>query len=1039
MILTRSKKNEIDIDGILHASISENRLQEILILVPTNRKLRKLKKEIIDATPDKVVTGLNLETLTTISQKLLSARSPFTELTESAAMVFIERVSKEINFKYFSVYPEGIPYGTLRRIKEVVSEYKRAGVSPDMLLKTAGKLDGAERNKTLDIYEIYKRYLNITLNLNAYEIGDVYSILLNRSAGDFADIFKEVFPEISIAVAFGFDEFTSPEAEILSRISSVTADELFINFDYYKFNPQLFSHLDKTFNYLKKKGFRQIKDKSSSYQTAFVKIVREKLFSGKKEKFAHAKEKIKIIEAPNRKSEVEVIAKGIKTLIAEKNVPPHKICVAFNLINNYSNLVRYQFSLHSIPLNITDRVPLDNSLPVTTLINLLGILESDYYYKNILRAILGGFITLKGVEPFSILSASRGLKIVAGKSNWINGINYALKNHSEETYNNLPKPMLESALESISAINNYLKPFAKELTIEEFVIEIKRLIKRTELVENILKENKNAIEKNVKAVTVFIENLEEIFGLISQEKKADEKFGVDFYLEILRSIARSSRFNVKERSDYGVLVTNIEETRGLNFDYLFIGGMIDKDFPSQYSPEVFVAEDFIKGEINHLTEQRYMFYRALSAWRKKLYLTYPLSEEKREFVESSFLKEFKNIFEYQLTKEADYSNVIASEFELQKTGIELVEKDSRNIRSAEILKRLSEIDRGKYSNPQNFPEFNGILIDENIPHDNKLSQESLNSLNKYRERVYSISQLETYAKCPFKYFVERALGIETIEEPTEDISPMEMGSIVHGILYDFYNSAVKENLFLPGCSDAVFNKAKELLFEIAEDYLNVPELNIPNAFLEKEKLLGIDGNEKDSILYRFLESERNSDRDFKPVMFETRFGFKHTDESKTETVELNGIKLRGVIDRIEINEKEKLFNVVDYKTGRNQITKNDLEEGLSLQLPVYLYAAKQILGNGYKPHQMVIYSLKYSKNDFGRKEISKMLVKGSVEEMIEANENIIENTGEKIAEYADGIAQGNFPLSKLEKRKEKVCRHCSFSPVCRITEIENLL
>ena len=71
MILTRRNIKEINLDSLIEEKITAGKLEEILFIVPTNRKIRYLKRELISASPSKVVVNIHLETLSTYSQKLL--------------------------------------------------------------------------------------------------------------------------------------------------------------------------------------------------------------------------------------------------------------------------------------------------------------------------------------------------------------------------------------------------------------------------------------------------------------------------------------------------------------------------------------------------------------------------------------------------------------------------------------------------------------------------------------------------------------------------------------------------------------------------------------------------------------------------------------------------------------------------------------------------------------------------------------------------------------------------------------------------------
>ena len=158
MILTKENIASVDIDSLFNQKIKPNKINELLLIVPTNRKARNLKKEIISNIPLRATSGLNIETIGTISTKLLQQIKPFKALSEAAATVFIKQSAEEIEMRYLSLYKEEIPFGTLDRIKNVISEYKRHGITPDILRKEAEKLDASEKLKALDIADIFEKF-----------------------------------------------------------------------------------------------------------------------------------------------------------------------------------------------------------------------------------------------------------------------------------------------------------------------------------------------------------------------------------------------------------------------------------------------------------------------------------------------------------------------------------------------------------------------------------------------------------------------------------------------------------------------------------------------------------------------------------------------------------------------------------------------------------------------------------------------------------------------------------------------------------------
>ncbi len=1044
MILTKENIGNVNVDLLISEKIDASKLSELLLIVPTNRKARNLRKEFISRIPNRATSGLNIETLGTISTKLLSVSHPFKQLSEAAATVFIRQSAAEIELKYFSLYKNEIPFGALDRIKNVISEYKRQGITPSLLRSEAGKLEQSEKQKALDIADIYENYRNKCFALNAYETGDIYSQLNQLTIKEFIVNFRKLYDEVNLIIIDGFNEFSNPEIEIIQKLSSVGNTKLFLSFDYSPNNKSIFSHLDKCYDKLYQLGFINIEEKNIHNQNKFHTILRDKLFNSQKltSKIDYTVSISKII-ANDREKEIELITREIKKIITYENCEPHRICLAFNLIQNYSSTIKDVFEKYGLPYNLSDRTPLDNSNPVTAIVNFLEIAENDFYFKNIFRALSSGFIDTNNVDVSNLYRLSSELKIVSGKENWTNSLKDAIANldysGDDDNDSDAKKSLYNKALSDIQFISELLKPFEGKLPIEVFHKRFSDFIVKTKIPFKLLSIEIDQ-EKNVRAFTDFLETMSEIFQLLSEEYGNEKAFTIDFYMDQIRTACNWARFNVKEKSDYGVQITTLDEIRGLEFDYLFIGGLCDGDLPTRYSPEIFSSGSFKKQAKIHQTEERYRFYQALCTWKKQLFLTYPLTESGKEIIVSTFLDEFEEVFSISSKNENDYEDIIFSNEDLQtligKNGTESVSGKMKSNLTVDLdkISHALEIDKIRNSEEQVESPYSG-----NISSDDP---EITTKLNSFLSKQYSISQLETYAKCPFKFFVERVLGIETIEEPTEDIEAIEMGRLLHSILYEFYSSLREKKIKLVNCDEKTFQQAEKIIFEIATDQLQLTAFRSPLTFYEREKILGLNGNKKESILYKFLETERKCEDDFIPMFFEVSFGrLKESGSDKIlsdqEPIIIDNIKLRGKIDRIEVDEKIKSFNIVDYKLSGAKPSFDDLKTGISLQLPVYLFAASELLSrkfNGkYSPNEMFIYSLKYAVDDFGKDRVTSTK-KG---DEIQSVEQLVDKSIEHVKNYVEDISKGKFYLSKLEERENKVCRFCQFRTVCRIDEVSN--
>ena len=1070
MILTKYKIDSIDLEQIIDDKIKTRCLNEILIIVPTNRKSRYLKKEIIAYSPGGAAGKINLETIGTFATNLFFCNSSngsavltkLRILSDAASSILLKQSLQECSLKYFGGKKE-IPSGTLQRIKNVISEYKKNGITPVKLKLEAVSLTETERLKAEDIADVYEKYDAKCKELKVREIGDIYSELIQITSEDFNNKFRRLYPDVNLIIINGFDEFTLPEIDIIDYTANVKDSKLFLYFDYYNYNPLIFSHLDKCYKYFTNKGFIPIIDRSQSELRKFQIEAREKLFRKKPSQLnASFNHLIFEITGKNREKEVEFIAKEIKDLITEKRIEPHHICVVFNLIHKYSPIIRDVFSNYGLPYNLTDRFSLNTSSAVISIINYLEILENDFYYKNIFRALSSGYLRSSNINLSNLLQASVDLKIISGFKNWTdslkNEINKPEEFELEESFSFNKKEIYKKALVDILKLERQLAPFSRKMTLTEFNKNFRDLVFtlgiHKKLINNddsgFIKGNES-IEKNIKAATVFIDTVHEILSLLELEYGDKAKFNLKFFLNNIRTAVSSIRYNIKEKSNYGIQVTTLNEIRGLKFDYLFIGGLCDGDLPTRYTPEIFFSGSFVKNEIKHQTEERYHFYQSLCSWEKGLYLSRPFQDDRQELAESNFLKEFRKLFALNTRNESDFSKGIYSKEELLSyIGKTVLNEDfdksikAENVNdysiNLESIKNSVIVDQIRLNEPFGDSQYTGKINHE-------LSSEAREKLCSYKDREYSISQLETYAKCPYKYFAERVLKLKPIEEPTEEIEALEMGSLLHNILYEFYKAIREKGIIISNASADDFRRAQDILFRIAEEKIDAGNFNSPLTFYEKEKILGINGKRENSLLYLFLKTEKENNENFIPEFFEVVFGnlpgsrySGRGHDIKLKELKAGDVKIRGKIDRIDINESEKTYEIVDYKLGGKKPKRDELDEGISLQLPLYMYAAKELinaqLNKDLYPDDPKIYSLKYKEGQFGKFSVNIGLKKKNTnDERREIIDNLINECLNSVEKFVKEISEGKFNLTTLKDRENKVCRFCSFKPICRIQEV----
>ncbi|KUO60274.1 hypothetical protein APF79_01270 [bacterium BRH_c32] len=1009
MIFSRENIKNLNISAIIRDSLDEGNLDSFLFIVPTNRWARTFKKELIENSPNRSSEKINIETLTTITQKLLQFYDKYNLISSATGYVFLKETIEEAEIEYFESYKNEVPDGTLEELNNVIGEYKKEGIDSKRLLENAEELSGYEKSKVHGIAKIIDIYTKKCFAARSLEIGDIYFIIANLPQEKFSELFKLNFPNVGLIYINGFNEYSSLELKIINKLSLIYGIKIFINLDYNTGNEKLHKHLTTAYESFIAYDYNRIGDINDHTNSSFY--LKDYLSQNFLRSVKKKEERYPIIklEGEDRYKEIELIARELKLLI-KQGIKPHKIAIVFNLIKEYSPLVREIFSIYEIPFNLSDRYSLDTIPVISSIINFLEIEEEDYYYKSFFRGISSKFLSISDTDFTELLKISSELRIISGYKNWVDSIKTQLSKGED--------PELKNALKGIIYVHNTLKPFVEPQSIETFLENLKNLIQNTGLFYKMLQSETDNAEKNVKALSVFYESIYEVLMQMKTYDGESKLYSLSEYLNILRTICKWSRFNVKERSDYGIQITTLEEIRGLDFDYIFIGGMCDGDLPTKQNSDIFLYGDVKKQIEMQFSKDAYKFYQTLSMYKKGIYLSTPSAGKNSNFEESYLIKALDRILDITSKSAADYSDSIFSKKEYlieagklgnEKYDIFYGKNDIIDDKRKEHLYNEIKIDQIRIDK-RNENEYNGVIGGTDL-------------LTPAFEKVYSITQLETYAKCPYKYFVERILHVETIEDPDENITSLEIGSLLHTILYNFYLEILKKSIVLKNCSAEVFNYVLNLIMKIGNDALDEYKFDRVKSFYEIEQIFGIEGDREKSILYQFINYERENENEFAPSYFELEFGM-----NGSLPIEINDVLIKGKIDRIDI--KENKIGIIDYKKSIAQVVKKDIIEGLSLQLIIYISAAidilKNKLDNEMLPEFVSYYSLKYSRKDFGLRKFPSSRDKNDLEYFIEISKTHIKN-------YVESIDKGIFNLTKLEGQK-KPCNNCAFSNMCRIAE-----
>ena len=221
----------------------------------------------------------------------------------------------------------------------------------------------------------------------------------------------------------------------------------------------------------------------------------------------------------------------------------------------------------------------------------------------------------------------------------------------------------------------------------------------------------------------------------------------------------------------------------------------------------------------------------------------------------------------------------------------------------------------------------------------------------FSKGTVSVSDLETYFKCPFMHFVY--YGLDAVKKQTPTYNEADVGTLLHEFLKRYLPELQKS-------TSPVSNAALHtLVYRIVDDIYKDPD------FVSIAIALG--GRHRARVEHRAeivarIVRDHLTVTDFRPALFEV--GFPKSKGGKLpslSTIDLEGVPLKGRIDRVDVLKSDgKNFAVAyDYKSGGAAVNVSDLYFGKKIQLHVYLAILE---ASGYTPSAALYYKLATREN-----------------------------------------------------------------------------
>ncbi|MGQ9646272.1 MAG: PD-(D/E)XK nuclease family protein [Thermodesulfobacteriota bacterium] len=870
--------------------------------------------------------------------------------------------------------------GFHRAMVDTLRDLKNACLSPSTVKsildnrKVKGALHVSKLRDLIRLWEAYEERLN---KLNWYDESD----LMMKGAQWVKD--SSHLKESPKILVYGFYDFNTVEKKFLEACFRDQETTFFFPSE----STPAFEFVKPALDWFRENGFKEAgagRPKIQPRKTPLDHLCQH-LFNGG-EKIETSAEALQILSAPGEPREVREVVREILQASRERKIAFHEIGVLIRSPEEYSRLFRETFDGLGINPYVREGFPLRETHAGRTLLMLLNIISKNFSRQSVIE--FATFTRLPSnqfsagkefpLTPSQWDAISIHAGIVEGQREWEERLGRLreswIKKGDEEEEGEGAKRFQKGDVVAVDQLIRFSKELFKYL--QQLSASNTWTGKATVLLDAFdgfvqQDEESHLVKQAVKRLSAL-----DVTGI--SPSQADFRHLVEEVLH--EKVIPTGKF---QRD--GPTVVNLMAARGVPFKMVIIPGMAEKSFPPRIRQDAILL-DHERKTLNRslcgketeplplktegrLDEERLLYRLSIGAAKEKLILSFPRIEigTGKERLPSSFLlasvkaltgesidfqkfEKFPGFTRIPLSEIAVRSPERALdevEFDISTGQQKLEEKKAEALLYLKVLSPffgrglLLEFSRwGK----RIFTGYEGILT----------SKEALRVLRErysiYKKSI-SPTQLEAYACCPYRYLLNGIMGIEGLTEPEREVTltPLDKGTLVHSILYEFFTDLKKQR----GSSLQLKPGDLEKLLEVAsQKFLEFEQMGVTGYSMLWE---GVKRDLLDNLVDFF--NEELNDTEFIPTYFEVRYGMKRHgfQESEISTqdpvpLKLAGkiINLKGRIDRIDLTKDGKRARVRDYKTGKVFAKANDFQGGTTLQLPLYLYAAKQLLSRLHK-------------------------------------------------------------------------------------------
>lgn len=639
-----------------------------------------------------------------------------------------------------------------------------------------------------------------------------------------------------------------------------------------------------------------------------LKVIQDCFFNKNNLDETHSLDGVHLRYASNVHTELLKVAQSIQKNISSEGYSPSEIVVTGN-IEPYLPQLNIVFKSQNIPFTTSNRKALKESAVYGFLKNVCDIAkEGKFTGTNIVKIAQMPFLRLSPADIASVTCFftrfGDDFDVACGNSarfrskeqsvvipivlRMFNQLNPLVNSIREDTINTCLKQLIQ-CFDTIG-IPNYYHGKACELRQCGDII------------------GSQIIEKTWDTISEVIRNINDIYGEVTSSP--------ELFMRLVNLVFDNTYVNQNAMLKNSVIVCDLAKARGMEKKILYVIGCSEGSFPPKRKESLFtnasrhalnmLLEKDIKTDEDTSRIDLGNVYLTLISSAERTYISWAETDSDGKTTSmASSLNNTASIFKCeQVTAQNDderFYTLIGNLAKYKYSGIKsnTLDLDFASFKNSDYAYRLRE-------------------AVENIVKDLGTFDASKTSIiGSYKGlKTFAVTQLENFARCPFKHFVDYGLRPKKVKRFEE--TPLDVGNLYHEVLAQYVlkiKDAEINNISQIECETTVEAIVQAVISTHNENVLGAP-------IKEYDKRVLTDAIKRAAwIVVQQIQSGK-----YKPQIIEKKVEIPISDNSFSAT-------LSGKIDRADVwNDKVR---IIDYKTGSVRFDSNLVKTGLQLQLPLY--------------------------------------------------------------------------------------------------------